>query len=65
MRLYLKLSLSVFFCLLSVGAFCQGFTDDVNDIPFDGGISLLVAAGISYGVKKTYQQRKKKNQPVE
>ena len=28
-------------------------------IPIDGGLSLLVAAGIGYGVKKAYDKRKK------
>lgn len=28
------------------------FDDDVNDIPIDGGLSLLVAAGTGYGIKK-------------
>lgn len=26
--------------------------DDVDDVPVDGGLSLLVAAGVSYGIKK-------------
>lgn len=26
--------------------------------PFDGGASLLIAAGIAYGAKKAYQKRK-------
>ena len=30
------------------------------DAPIDGGISLLVAAGIGYGVKKARDNRKKK-----
>lgn len=25
--------------------------------PFDGGISLLIAAGVGYGVKKAYNRR--------
>ena len=29
-----------------------GFTDDTNDVPVDGGLSLLVAAGVGYGAKK-------------
>ncbi len=30
-----------------------GFGDDVvDDVPVDGGLSLLVAAGIGYGAKK-------------
>lgn len=28
-------------------------------IPLDGGISLLIAAGIAYGGKKVYDSRKK------
>lgn len=31
------------------------------DAPIDGGLSLLVAAGIGYGVKKTRDNRKKRN----
>ncbi len=34
------------------------FDDDVNDVPVDGGLSLLVAAGIGYGANK---MRDKKN----
>ena len=29
-----------------------GFDDEVNDVPVDGGLSLLVAAGVGYGAKK-------------
>ncbi len=35
-----------------------GFGDDVSDVPVDGGLSLLVAAGIGYGVKKIREKRK-------
>ena len=31
------------------------------DIPIDGGISLLVAAGLAYGSKKLYDHKKKTN----
>jgi hypothetical protein len=34
------------------------FDDDVNDVPIDGGLSLLVAAGVGYGAKKLKQKRK-------
>ena len=30
-------------------------------IPVDGGISILIAAGVAYGSKKIYDHRKKKN----
>ncbi len=32
---------------------------DVDDAPIDGGLSLLVAAGVGYGVKQIKQRRKK------
>jgi hypothetical protein len=36
-----------------------GFGDDVGDAPIDGGLSLLVAAGVGYGAKKLHAKRKK------
>ncbi len=35
------------------------FDDDVNDVPIDGGLSLLVAAGVGYGAKKLREKRNK------
>lgn len=32
------------------------------DVPVDGGISLLVAAGVGYGAKKWNDARKKKEE---
>ena len=29
-----------------------GFDDDVEDTPIDGGITLVLAAGLAYGVSK-------------
>jgi hypothetical protein len=38
-----------------------GFGDDINDTaPIDGGLSLLVAAGVGYGARKVKENRKKK-----
>ena len=31
-------------------------------VPIDGGISLLVAAGVAYGAKKAYDKRKNEKQ---
>jgi len=48
-------------CVVPVVLFAQapGFGGgDVTDTPIDGGISLLVAAGIGYGVKKVVAKRK-------
>ena len=30
------------------------------DVPIDGGLSLLLAAGVGYGAKKVHDARKKK-----
>lgn len=30
------------------------------DVPIDGGLSILLAAGVAYGAKKGYDQQKKK-----
>jgi len=35
-----------------------GFSPDTQDVPIDGGICLLMAAGIGYGIKKTKNQDK-------
>jgi hypothetical protein len=36
-----------------------GGGDDVLDVPVDGGLSVLVAAGVGYGIKKVKQKRVK------
>jgi hypothetical protein len=36
-----------------------------DEIPIDGGASLLAAAGIAYGAKKIYDFRKEKNKSDE
>lgn len=36
---------------LPVISLAQG-PDDPNDVPIDGGLSLLIAAGSAYGIKK-------------
>jgi hypothetical protein len=30
-----------------------GFEDDVDDVPLDGGISILAGAAIAYGLKRS------------
>jgi hypothetical protein len=37
----------------------DGFGDPGDDVPIDGGLTLLAAAGIGYGAKKINQYRKK------
>lgn len=36
---------------------------DPEDTPIDGGLSLLVAAGAAYGIKKYRDARKKDGEP--
>ena len=43
--------------LLPILCFAQG-PPDPNDTPIDGGLSILIAAGVGYGVKK-YRNSKK------
>ncbi len=35
-------------------------TNNTGDVPtpFDGGVSLLVAAGVAYGLKKVHEKKK-------
>ena len=71
MKQYLKLTLSavvmiIIFCCLPflVHALppdpCSDPTAPGCDVPIDGGLSLLLAAGVGYGVKKIRDSRKKK-----
>lgn len=49
--------------MLTVSAFAQENPDndpDSTTVPFDGGISLLAAAGVAYGVKR-WSDAKKNN----
>jgi len=46
---------------LPAGAQGPGFDEDVQDtIPLDGGLCLLAAAGIGYGIKKLKDAKKDK-----
>lgn len=38
--------------------------DPDTEVPIDGGVSLLVAAGIAYGAKKAYDKRKQNKEAV-
>ena len=35
---------------------------DPDPVPFDGGLSLLIGAGVAYGFKKAHDKRKKRKQ---
>lgn len=49
-------------CLLLPGLlYAQpGFGDDVSDVPLDGGLSLVLAAGAGYAVNKLRRSQKSK-----
>ena len=39
-----------------------GEDPDPTNVPIDGGLSLLIAAGVGYAAKKRYDKRKKDNE---
>jgi len=39
--------------------------EDPDPIPLDGGLSLLIGAGVAYGFKKAHDARKKNRQAKE
>ena len=62
-----KVILVLFTIMLSIPSLLIAQTDppdfpgDVDDVPFDGGVSVLIAAGIAYGLKKAYDNKRQKN----
>jgi hypothetical protein len=48
--------------MLPVFAFAEQAPDDPNDVPIDGGLSLLMATGAVYAVKKIRDRDKKYKQ---
>ena len=57
----ITLFITLFLPMLSI-AQGGGLPAAPADVPIDGGLSLLLAAGVGYGVKKIRDERKKKNQ---
>ena len=53
----LLIALIAIFFLLPIYTFAQG---DPEAVPIDGGISLLIAAGVGYGLKKAYHHNNHK-----
>lgn len=52
--------ITIFLVMCSCAVMAQGPDDPPGDpsAPIDGGISLLVAAGVGYGVKKMRDKKK-------
>lgn len=63
--------------MLCVALTCIGYTTSfaqdpdpfndpaTNDVPVDGGLSLFIAAGVGYGVKKANDLKKRKQEMKE
>ena len=60
MKAIIRLAVCVFLCFQVLLAFGQPDfgSEDVNDVPLDGGLTLLLAAGVGYGAKKARDFRK-------
>lgn len=52
-------------CLLIPSLLLAQGPPDPEDTPIDGGLSVLLAAGAAYGVKKYRDSRKKDKEPEE
>ncbi len=56
-------------CITSQVGYAQppdpGGDPDETPIPFDGGLSLALAAGVGYGIKKVRDARKAKQESLE
>jgi choline-glycine betaine transporter len=62
--MYSLFSTIAFIIFFSIIGFAQVDTGDPAsdpDVPIDGGISLLIAAGAGYGVKKIRDHRKNRD----
>lgn len=57
---------ALFICLLPMISLAQAvLPEDTLDTPIDGGLSLLIAAGVGYGIKKVRDERKKTREAKE
>lgn len=69
MKVRTLLTAVVLVCALSYAPSLKAQPDPGGDpdteVPIDGGVSLLVAAGVAYGAKKAYDKRKKNQQDQE
>ena len=70
-RMLLKrMSLLLILVLFFAAPFAQGpgttgldeEVDNTGDVPIDGGLSLVIAAGVGYGAKKIRDYNKKKRE---
>lgn len=59
LRMKFYLIIILFLASFQVALAQDDFPDDVEDIPIDGGISILLAAGAAYGAKKIQEHSNK------
>ncbi len=54
-----KIFLLAIIAVMSVKAMAQGTlpTDPDNSVPLDGGLTIAIVAGISYGVKRSMKKK--------
>jgi hypothetical protein len=61
-RLIVCIPLLIFsFCILPQFAMAQPDPEGDPDAPIDGGVGILVAAGVIYGMKKIKENKRKEN----
>ncbi len=72
MKKLLLLCMLIAACLITVPCVLyaqdeEDFPDDPGetDVPFDGGTSLLIIAGLAYGIKNRINEKKGKNNQEE
>lgn len=69
MKLKTFLTATILVCALSYAPPLNAQPNPGGDpdakVPIDGGVSLLVAAGVAYGAKKAHDKRKKNRQEKE
>lgn len=62
MKIRSLMSIAMMFVSICLPLLLQAQGDpgmDPDPIPLDGGLSMLIAAGVAYGAKKAYDKRKK------
>ena len=48
---------------VDAGSDGPGFDDNVSDVPVDGGLTLLLAAGAALGARRVRQRRRAERNP--
>lgn len=66
--LIMQITILFCYCIFPTLLLAQppGFEQDTNDVPIDGGLSILLAAGIGYGIKRKLKKEDEaeKNKPA-